>query len=80
MLSYCSLISIHGEKQSEDAPEVILEERIKAPRDAAVHLREYLKSTHIPLSLLRTPKPSPHLLLGPWGASGYCVDILERVT
>lgn len=39
MLSYCSLISIHGEKQSEDAPEVIVEERIKAPRDAAVHLR-----------------------------------------
>lgn len=43
MLSYCSLISIHGEKQSEDAPEVIVEERIKSPRDAAVHLREYLK-------------------------------------
>lgn len=80
MLSYCSLVIIHGEKQSEKAPEVIVEERIKAPRDAAVHLREYLKSTYTLLSLLQTPKPSPHKLLQPCSASGYCIDILEGVT
>lgn len=60
MLSYCSLINIHRETQSENVPEVIVEERIKAPRDAAAYLREDLKSTHTPLSAVLCSRfPSP---------------------